>query len=123
MTARRRFVQRSEFEAAKTEVQASVARCLRTPPEAAKPQGLISVRALPLGSESNRSIVVVGNYMMARYRRYHPGQKRTLYTLVDPISPPAEAALAIPRSLVEAPGTAPGSDGFIVMAVYRHSRR
>jgi len=27
-----------------------------------------------------------------------------------------------PRSVVEAPGTAPGSDGFITMAVYRHSR-
>ena len=26
------------------------------------------------------------------------------------------------RALVEAPGTAPGSDGFIPMAVYRHSR-
>ena len=24
--------------------------------------------------------------------------------------------------MVEAPGTAPGSDGFITMAVYRHSR-
>jgi len=27
-----------------------------------------------------------------------------------------------PQSVVEAPGTAPGSDGFITMAVYRHSR-
>jgi len=28
---------------------------------------------------------------------------------------------ALKRTLVEAPGTAPGSDGFITMAVYRHS--
>lgn len=26
------------------------------------------------------------------------------------------------RAWVEAPGTAPGSDGFIAMAIYRHSR-
>jgi hypothetical protein len=30
----------------------------------------------------------------------------------------------LPRAgeMVEAPGTAPGSDGFITMAIYRHSR-
>src|SRR5690606_12762135 len=49
-------------------------------------------------------------------------RKSTLYALVDPISPPPQAA-ASQRPRVEAPGTAPGSDRFIAVFVYRHSRR
>ena len=36
--------------------------------------------------------------------------------------PRRKPLLASERPLVEAPGTAPGSAGFISMAVYRHSR-
>src|SRR6476619_3991281 len=32
--------------------------------------------------------------ILARYRRYHAEQKRALYTLVDPISPPPKPVLA-----------------------------
>src|SRR4029079_11530133 len=41
-----------------------------------------------LSGLSNRSIVVVCNYCMARYRRNHTGKKRALYALVDLVSPP-----------------------------------
>src|SRR6185437_3646419 len=54
------------------------------------------------------------------------GKKRALYTLVDPISPPPKPAelSGVPwRILVEAPGTAPGSEWFIATAIYFHSRR
>src|ERR1700682_5747135 len=43
------------------------------------------------------------------------------YTLVDPVSPPPKPACST-RILVEAPGTAPGSERFIATSVYRHSR-
>src|SRR5262249_62423288 len=63
-------------------------------------------------------------------------QKHALYALVDPISPPSQGSVISGRSIrtsdhwllttdllmVEAPGTAPGSDRFITTAVYRHSR-
>ncbi len=54
-------------------------------------------------------------------RRNHHGQKTNLYTLVDPVSPPSETVAQQP-SLVEAPGTAPGSDKLIALAVYHHSQ-
>src|SRR5438105_4060438 len=44
-----------------------------------------------------------------------------LYTLVDPVSPPPKPACSA-WILVEAPGTAPGSERFIATSVYRHSR-
>ena len=75
-----------------------------------------------LRSLSNRSIVVVCNYCMARCRRNHTEKKRALYALVDPISPPPKAA-SRRRVLVEAPGTAPGSEWFIATVIYFHSRR
>src|SRR5437016_4521953 len=43
------------------------------------------------------------------------------YTLVDPVSPPPKPECSA-RILVEAPGTAPGSERFITTSVYRHSR-
>src|SRR6201999_2564604 len=93
-----------------------------------------------LRSQSNRSIVVVCNYCMARYRRNHTEKKHALYALVDPVSPPPKPVLIgmtgksgyrfseyghaqFERALVEAPGTAPGSEWFIATAIYFHSRR
>src|SRR5215468_6769485 len=49
---------------------------------------------------------------VARHGGTIPGKNRAFTTLVDPISPP----------LVEAPGTAPGSDTLMPRGVYRHSR-
>jgi len=46
----------------KKEVEVSVARYLRTPPEGANPQGLIRDYRAALSSETCLSIVVVGNY-------------------------------------------------------------
>ena len=43
-------------------MQASVARCLRTPPQAARPEGLSFDLSHRLGGESDRSTIVVGNY-------------------------------------------------------------
>ncbi len=76
-----------------------------------------------LRSLSNRSIVVVCNYCMARYRRNHTEKKHVLYALVDPVSPPPKPAARGVRALVEAPGAAPGSEWFIAAAIYFHSRR
>src|SRR6202042_1080814 len=61
---------------------------------------------------------------MARYRRNHTEKKHVLYALVDPVSPPPKPASLVFRwVLVEAPGTAPGSEWFIATAIYFHSRR
>src|ERR1700744_1176836 len=77
---------------------------------------------------------------MARYRRNHTEKKHALYALVDPVSPPPKPVLIsmtgksgyrfseyghaqFERILVEAPGTAPGSEWFIATAIYFHSRR
>jgi hypothetical protein len=60
--------------------------------------------------------------MVVRYRWNHTERKLALYALVDPVSPPSGAAVRRQKDLVEAPGTAPGSDGFITTAIYRHSR-
>src|SRR5579859_4467359 len=95
-------------------VEASVARCLRTPPESATPQGLISVTRTALRGEGHRSIVVVGNY------RFGPITAEPCRAKAHPLRPrrsyfaPARRQMTdhvCPR--VEAPGTAPGSAGFI----------
>jgi hypothetical protein len=114
-------------------VEASVARCLRTPPDVAKRQGLKSVFQTALRGLSHRSIVVVGNYCYgpitaepyrAKARPLHP--RRSYFA---PIScPPNRGGLRDTRpqpdgQMVEAPGTAPGSDWFIATAIYRHSRQ
>jgi hypothetical protein len=49
---------------------------------------------------------------VARHGGTIPGKNRAFTTLVDPVSPP----------LVEAPGTAPGSETLMPRGVYRHSR-
>lgn len=58
-----------------------------------------------------------------------PGENNPFTTLVDPVSPPSETHpwFREPKSdadafMVEAPGTAPGSDTLIPNRVYRHSR-
>jgi|GEM_PF-2230098 len=54
-----------------------------------------------------------------------PGESQSFTTLVDPISPPEQPALKLIKrwlELVEAPGTAPGSETIIPKNVYRHSR-
>ena len=75
-----------------------------------------------LRSLSNRSKVVVGNYCSSpitaeQYReKARPLRPRRSYFA------PAEARL-MEGALVEAPGTAPGSEWFISTAIYFHSRR
>ena len=78
-----------------------------------------------LRSLSNRSKVVVGNYCSSpitaeQYReKVRPLRPRRSYFA------PAKARFGIARwwALVEAPGTAPGSEWFIAAAIYRHSRQ
>src|SRR6516165_9252702 len=85
-----------------------------------RPQDFRSVFQTALRGQGNRSIVVVGNYecgpisavpCRAKARPLRP--RRSYFA-------PAETCTR--RALVEAPGTAPGSDGFIATAIYRHSR-
>ena len=78
-----------------------------------------------LRSLSNRSKVVVGNYCSSpitaeQYReKVRPLRPRRSYFA------PAKARFGTTRwwALVEAPGTAPGSEWFIATAIYFHSRR
>ena len=78
-----------------------------------------------LRSLSNRSKVVVGNYCSSpiteeQYREIaRPFRPRRSYFA------PAKARFRSVRwwALVEAPGTAPGSEWFIATTVYFHSRR
>lgn len=78
-----------------------------------------------LRSLSNRSKVVVGNYCSSpitaeQYReKVRPLRPRRSYFA------PAKTRFGLARSwaLVEAPGTAPGSEWFIATTVYFHSRR
>ena len=71
------------------EVQASVARCLRTPPEAAKPQDLSFGLVAALRSNGHRSTVVIGNCTVrADNGGTQPSESHPLYTSVDPVSAP-----------------------------------
>src|SRR5207244_12637430 len=101
-------------------VGASVARCPRTPPDAAKTSGLRSVFQTALRGLSNRSIVVVCNYC------FGPITAEPCRAKARPLRPRragfAPADTRQNRAWVEAPGTAPGSEGFIATAIYRHSR-
>jgi len=115
-----------------TEQEESGGFCCQVPPNPAcrslTRQDFKVVFQTALRSLSNRSIVVVCNYCMARYRRNHTEKKRVLYALVDPVSPPPKPSGMIRKSgfrkaLVEAPGTAPGSEWFIATVIYFHSRR
>ena len=90
--------------------RASVARC---PPEP---------RLRPLFRRQQR---VQRRYRwhlcVALYGGTMPGKNRAFTTLVDPVSPPS-IPLAERERMVEAPGTAPGSDTLMPRGVYRHSR-
>ena len=95
-------------------MQASVARRLRAPPEAAKPQDLGFGLLTALRGEGHRSTVVIGN---CTFRTDNggtsPGESRHLYTSVDPVSAPLPPN---DGTLVEPPGTAPGSGPLIPCA-------
>src|SRR5262245_40661867 len=99
--------------------------CCQVPPNPAcrslTRQGFKSVFQTALRSLSNRSIVVVGNYENGpitaepcRAKARPLGPRRSYF------GPARSHPLA--WILVEPPGTAPGSDGFITTAIYRHSR-
>ena len=115
------------------EVEASVARCLRTPPDVATRQGLKSVFQTALRGLSHRSIVVVGNYCYGPITAEpYRAKARPLYPRLSYfapiICPPRAAGLreigtTAHGQVVEAPGTAPGSDRLIPTAIYRHSRQ
>src|SRR5258707_6766083 len=59
---------------------------------------------------------------MARHGGTIPSKNRAFTTLVDPGSPPSTPSPKVRRKMVEAPGTAPGSETLIPRGVYRHSR-
>jgi hypothetical protein len=85
-------------------------------------QDFKSVFQTALRGLSNRSIVVVGNYEIG------PITAEPCRAKARPLRPrrscfaPMRDPQWIPE-LVEAPGTAPGSDRFITTAIYRHSRQ
>ena len=66
---------------------------LRTAPYPAKGKGLGSGTRTALSSESNLSIVVIGNYSgRPDNGGTMPGKSKPFTPLVDPISPPSQAA-------------------------------
>src|ERR1700723_2503233 len=100
-------------------VEASVARRLRTPPKGANPQDLISSTSTALRGEGHRGIVVISNY------RFDPITAVSCRAKEHPLHPSSN--LFRPRQkprrvqarqwiLVEAPGTAPGSERLIPMS-------
>ena len=90
----------------------------------ANPSGLDFRYTDRLRGECDRSIVVVGNY------RFGPITAEPCRAKAQPLRPRRSCfapSISRPepvegRFMVEAPGTAPGSDGFITLPVYRHSR-
>ena len=95
-------------------MQASVARCLRTPPYAARRKGLISVfrtayAARATGARLVLAIVRCGPITVVPHRAKAIPFTRSSILFRPP--PPA-----IPGVLVEPPGTAPGSDPLITSA-------
>ena len=87
----------------------------------ANPSGLDFRYPDRLRGEGDRSIVVVGNYS------FGPITAEPCRAKAQPLRPRRSCfAPSISHRLrwfmVEAPGTAPGSDGFITLPVYRHSR-
>src|SRR5438270_5090798 len=78
----------------------------------ANPSGLDFRYSRRLSGEGKRSIVVVGNYM------FGPITAEPYRAKVHPLRPRRSYFAPV---MVEAPGTAPGSAGFITMAIYRRS--
>ena len=117
-------MQLRDDQSKKGKVEASVARRLRAPPKGANPQDLISSTSTALRGEGHRGIVVISNY------RFDPITAVSCRAKDHPLHPSSN--LFRPRQnlpprrtqqvLVEAPGTAPGSERLIPMPIYRHSR-
>ncbi len=112
------------------EVEASVARCLRTPPDSANRQEFKVKLSHRLRGETCFRIVVVCNYKNGPITVATMPSENTVFTpssiLFRPRrgpSWPLQLRSRPSRNLVEAPGTAPGSDRFITQAIYRHSRQ
>ena len=76
-----------------------------------------------LRSLSNRSKVVVGNYCNSPITAEQYREKTRPLRPRRSCFAPAETRFWLGRVLVEAPGTAPGSEWFIATVVYFHSRR
>ena len=100
-----------------SKLQASVARCLPTPPTLANASGLnYRFAGAASRSDSHRSTIVVGNCAVwTDIGGSQPSESCHLYAFVDPISAPYSEP-GCPVGLVEPPGTAPGSDPFIACA-------
>ena len=105
-------------------VEASVARCLRTPPDRANGQGLNRSRQAALRSEASLSIVVICNYSVGpmtvvpcRAKALPLRPRRSCFAPIISADSMGSAAF-----MVEALGTAPGSDRFIAQSIYCHSR-
>jgi len=89
----------------------------------ARGQDLDSGTHAALRSESNLSrIVVVGNYSVWPDNGGTMPGESTSFTPSSILFRPHQRPPQLQRPLVEAPGTAPGSDGLIPTAIYRHSR-
>src|SRR5580700_10338916 len=108
-------------------VGASVARCPRTPPDAAKTPGLqigISNRVTrPEQPEhSCRLQLWIGPITVVPCRaKVRPLRPRRSYFAPTETWPICSGS-AFVQAWVEAPGTAPGSERFITTAIYRHIR-
>src|SRR5215213_11249435 len=106
--------------AASNEVEASVARCLRTPPAGAYP-----VRTLSIGIANRlrglryRSIVVVGNYGLVHHGGTIPG-KSTSFTPSSILFRPRRCSLPVRLS---AGPTPPFENGSLASKLHRWSRR
>src|SRR5262245_16179128 len=82
-----------------------------------------SVCQTALRSLSHRTIAVVGNYENGPIRAEPCRAKaRLLRPRGSYFGPATTHPALLVWVLVEPPGTAPGSDGFITTAIYRHSR-
>ncbi len=100
-------------------MQASVARCPRTPPIRANELELSFGFCYRLSSNSYRSIIVICNYTVCADNGGHPAEQK-----LTPLN--VRRSYFGPISfVVEPPGTAPGSDppitcAFITIAVKQH---
>jgi hypothetical protein len=123
-------------------VEASVARCLRTPPDAAKTSGLQDRSFKPLtrpeqpehscrwqlllwpdngGTIPSKSPPFTPSSILFRPR--NGGRTTEDREQKEPDRSHLSSVFCrLSSEMVEAPGTAPGSDGFIATAIYRHSR-
>jgi len=95
-------------------VGASVARCPRTPPDAAKTSGLQDRYFKPLTRPEQPE------HSCRLQLLQWPDNGGTMPSKSTPFTP---SSILFRPHMVEAPGTAPGSEWFITTAIYRHSRQ